>query len=50
MAHHGGGGAGFCIWRPNKTTSLYYEFSPDKTTKTTSLYYEINVGFVARNR
>ena len=24
------------IWRPNKTTSLYYEFSPDKTTKTTS--------------
>ena len=37
------------IWRPNNTTSLYYEFSPDKTIKTTSLYYEVSVGFVHRN-
>ena len=44
---------------PDKTTSLYYEFSPDKTMKTTSLYLETtglkykfsnsNVGFVDRN-
>ena len=32
---------GGTIWHPDKTTSLYYEFSPDKTTKTTSLYYEV---------
>ncbi len=35
MAHHGGGGLGFCIWRPDKTTSLHYKFN--KTTKTTRL-------------
>ena len=49
----------FCVRRPDKTTSLYYEFSPDKTTKTMSLYlvttilwYKFsnsNVGFVPRN-
>ena len=47
------------ILRPDKTMSLYYKFSPNKTTKTTSLYLETmslwykfsnsNLGFVPRN-